>query len=71
MSRLSPNALAQLLNDSIHLAGAVIVVVCTGILAYAGKVPSDVTGAVFTGAIGYIAGRAGPAVRQSNDRQGD
>lgn len=69
--RVPPAALPQLYSDGIHLVGAIVVTVCTTALAYAGKIPADVTGAVFTGVIGYVAGRAGNVARNVATRTGD
>lgn len=53
----------QLRSDSIHAAVAVFVMLCITVLSFAGKVPADVTGAVATGVVGYVAGRSGPVLR--------
>lgn len=65
------SALPQLVQDSIHAGVAVIVVICTTILAFQSKVPADVTGAVFTGVVGYVAGRAGSVPRGMATRKDD
>lgn len=59
LSRIPASALPQLYSDGVHATVAAIVVICNTILAFVGKVPADVTGAVFTGVVGYVAGRAG------------
>lgn len=64
-------ALPQLLQDMIHGVVAVVVVTCTTILAASGHVPADVTGAVFTGVIGYVAGRSGNISRAVLTRASD
>lgn len=58
---LHPAQRTQLLSDCIHAGVVVFVVVCTTVLAAlgTGTIPQDVIGAVFGGAIGYAAGRAG------------
>lgn len=71
LKRIPPTALPQLVSDALHLSGAVVVTVCVTVLAYAGKIPADVTGAVYTGVIGYVAGRAGNVARSTPTRQGD
>lgn len=52
----------QLLSDSLHALVASLVVICTTVLAAMNRIPADVTGAVYTGVIGYVAGRAGNVV---------
>lgn len=60
-----PNSLTstqrtQLYSDGIHATVVIIVVLATTILTASGaSFPNDVIGAVFGGAIGYAAGRAG------------
>jgi hypothetical protein len=69
--RIPPAALPQLVSDFLHLSGAITVTICATILAYAGKIPADITGAVYTGVIGYVAGRAGTVSRATPTRAGD
>jgi hypothetical protein len=62
LSSLGPQARTQLISDIIHAAVVITVVLCTTMLAlFAGQshIPQDVIGAVYGGAIGYAAGRAG------------
>jgi len=59
LARIPQSALPQLYSDGLHATVAAIVVICNTILAFVGKVPADVTGAVYTGVVGYVAGRAG------------
>lgn len=69
--RIPSTALPQLVSDALHLTGAIVVTICTTVLAFAGKIPADVTGAVYTGVIGYVAGRAGSVQRNVATRTGD
>lgn len=71
LKRIPPTALPQLVSDALHLTGAVTVTICATFLAYSGKIPADITGAVYTGVIGYVAGRAGNVARTTPTRQGD
>lgn len=71
LKRIPSAALPQLFSDCLHLIGAVIVTICATFLAYAGKIPADITGAVYTGVIGYVAGRAGTVSRATPTRAGD
>ncbi len=69
--RIPAAALPQLFSDFLHLTGAITVTLCTTLLAYLGKIPADITGAVYTGVIGYVAGRAGTVSRATPTRSGD
>jgi hypothetical protein len=69
--RIPSTALPQLFSDFLHLTGAVTVTICATILAYAHRIPADITGAVYTGVIGYVAGRAGTVTRSTPTRTGD
>lgn len=69
--RVPAAALPQLYQDGIHAGVAVVVLICTTLLAANGRVPADVTGAVFTGVVGYVAGRAGSIARNTPTRSGD
>lgn len=64
-------ALPQLYSDGMHLGAAILVVVIAALLAYAGKISADISGAVFTGVIGYIAGQARTVPRTVPTRLGD
>lgn len=64
-------SLPQLYSDAMHLTAAVLIAVIAGILTYVGKISADVTGAVFTGVIGYIAGQARTLPRNVPTRSGD
>ena len=68
IKRIPPTALPQLVSDGIHLIGAIVVTLCATFLAYTGKIPADITGAVYTGVIGYVAGRAGNVPRSTPTR---
>jgi len=70
-SRYPANALPQLYADALHLAGAIVVTLCTTFLAYTKTIPADVTGAVLTGVVGYIAGHANTIARTLNQRIDD
>lgn len=69
--RVPATALPQLISDALHLTGAMTVTVCVTVLAFAGKIPADITGAVYTGVIGYVAGRAGNVQRNVPTRATD
>lgn len=71
LKRIPAAALPQMFSDAMHLTGAITVTICVTILAYAGKIPADITGAVYTGVIGYVAGRAGNVARATPTRQSD
>jgi hypothetical protein len=71
LKRIPAAALPQLVSDFLHLSGAISVTVCVTILAFYGKIPADITGAVYTGVIGYVAGRAGNVPRATPTRMGD
>lgn len=71
LKRIPPAALPQLFSDFLHLSGAIVVTICVTVLAYAGKIPADITGAVYTGVIGYVAGRAGTVSRATPTRSSD
>lgn len=69
--RVPPAALPQLYSDLMHLSAAVIVAGVAAALAWVSKIPADLTGAVFTGVIGYIAGQARTVARSVPSRSGD
>lgn len=70
-SRLPVHTLSQLYQDGLYAIIIVIVVLCTTVLAFAGKVPSEVTGGVFTGVVGYVAGVTHAATRSLSTRATD
>lgn len=60
MGRLNSTQRTQILSDAIHAGVVVTVVLAASMLAVLNaSIPPDVIGAVFGGAIGYAAGRAG------------